>query len=142
MNFGFLAAQEPDKIVSKVSGYCSPCGGFSSRLVLQYLITMQQYWNQFEAVSSAFYQAQKTIVDIILAKSGIQSEYAHQEYEQRYVSNISAHGFCISTIHLSSEEKYLHAAYQQLKQVYGLIKIQDPNKFLLQMFQKQLELLK
>lgn len=93
-------------------------------------------------MSSAFYQAQKTIVDIVLAKSGIQSEYAQQEYEQRYVSNVSAHGFCISVIHLSSEEKYLRAAYQQLKQVYGLVKIRDQNGFLLKMFQKQLDQLR
>ena len=45
VNFGFLSAQETDKIVATVSGYCSPCGGFSSRLVLQYLIMMQQYWS-------------------------------------------------------------------------------------------------
>ncbi|CAL5976334.1 Conserved_hypothetical protein [Hexamita inflata] len=138
-NFGFLCYQDHDRLVSQVTGQVCPFGGFSCRLVLQYYSQMQQFWNQFEAIASAFTQAQRVVIELIQAKEGSNHQIFNTLQLARYIDEKSGRFFAASLFGFATEEN-VQNALGKLCNLYKKIGIE--NLFLKVQFEKASERIK
>lgn len=124
LNYTFMMYDQADVSVSVLTGQVSPIrGSFSTKMTIYYFLAMQQYWNDYEAVGSAFQQAQKVINDICCIKAGVSSDIVQKATKQRYYSHKPGVNryFLASLVHLLKHSKEINKQMEKCRDIANCI---------------------